>query len=260
MPDPRYYDLTSLPSIGELGTPPPLKPEQMLERCEPGSTARTLMETLFLFDDLIQREAFLAGEIKEVHPVVLGVAEARGERGLPSYLAGLGEDIGERRLGPSTSHPHRAIQADDLWEAYFRYAAEVAERHRSELLSGWVRHEVGLRNALATARARRLGLDPHDFLVASDLAEGGGNVFASTVNEWASANTPLAGQQILIRARWMWLVELDPWFSFTDDEFAVYAARIMLLEHWRRMMETEEHRSAGGHTRESSGNLERASA
>lgn len=257
MPGQLYYDLASLPSVGELGTPPPLKPEQLLERFEPGSIARTLMEAFFLFDDLMQREAFLAREVQEVHPVVLSVSEVRGESRLPPHLIGPADDGIGTRDGLAGSP--RTIEVDDLWEAYFRYAAEVAERTGSDVLAGWVRHEVGLRNALATARARRLGLDPNDYLVAADLAEGGGD-FAATVNEWASATTPLAGQQILVQARWAWLAEHDPWFTFTDDEFAVYAARVMLLEHWRRMAGTDERQPAGESIRDSSANLERASS
>lgn len=257
MPGQPYYDLASLPAVGELGSPPPLKAEQLLERFEPGSTARTLMETFFLFDDLMQREAFLAREIEKVHPVVLSVPEVRGESDLPPYLATTGDDDGHAVDGFGVSH--RIVQVDVLWEIYFRHAAEAAERTESRVLAGWVRHEVGLRNALATARAKRLGLDPNDYVVASGLTEGGGD-FAATVNEWASARTPLAGQQVLIQARWSWLAEHDPWFSFTDDEFAVYAARIMLLGHWRRMVEADERRPAGTPTYGPSENIERASS
>ncbi|MBP7934085.1 MAG: hypothetical protein KA354_05485 [Phycisphaerae bacterium] len=257
MPGRPYYDLASLPAVGELGSPAPLNAEQLLERFERESSARTLMETFFLFDDLVQREAFLAGEIQETHPVVLSVPEARGESPLPPYLAGFGVDDGAAEDGLNARH--RAVEVDSLWEAYFRYAAGVAERTGSGVLSGWVRSEVGLRNALATARARRLGLDPADYLVASDLAEGGRD-FAATVNDWASARTPLAGQQVLIQARWAWLAERDPWFTFTDDEFAVYAARIMLLEHWRRIVEANERRAAGEPVHGASGTVERVSS
>ena len=256
MPGQYYYDLAALPSIGELGAASPLMPEQLLERFESGSIARTLMEAFFLFDDLVQREAFMAGEIQEVRPVVLSPSEVRGDGRLPSYLTGPGDEGADPQEGADVSR--RVVQVDDLWEAYFRHAARVAEWTGSGLLAGWVQHEVGLRNALTVARARRLGLDPSDYLVAADLADGGDD-FTSTVNEWAAARTPLAGQQVLIRARWAWLAENDPWFSFTEDEFAVYAARIMLLEHWRRIAGTDERRPAGESNHEISGNPERAS-
>jgi len=36
-------------------------------------------------------------------------------------------------------------------------------------------------------------------------------------------------------ARWAWLADNDAWFSFRDDELAVYAARLMLLHQWKRI-------------------------
>ncbi len=182
----RYYYLASLPALGELGTEPALGFAELLEHLADSRGRHALVGSLFLWDDLLQREAYLAGELPEADPAVLTVQQAHNESPLPGYLA------------------------------------------------AWVRCEVTLRNALAAARAKRLGLEAADYLVAADLALEG-EEWAGVVTEWASSATPLAGQQVLLRARWAWLAENEAWFSFRDDELAVYAARLMLLHQWERI-------------------------
>jgi hypothetical protein len=130
------------------------------------------------------------------------------------------------------------VAADRLWDAYFHYAMEVARRLNNRFLEAWVIFEVTLRNALVTARAKRLGLDEKDYLVATDLAQSGEEL-AALVSEWSAAATPLAGQQVLLRGRWAWLIENDAWFSFRDDELAAYAVRLMLLRQWERIAALE---------------------
>ena len=133
--------------------------------------------------------------------------------------------------------------ADRLWDVYFHYVAGLARRLQSRFLTAWVGYEVTLRNSLAAARAKRLGLEEADYLVAKDLVLEGEDL-AGVVTEWASSATPLAGQQVLLRARWAWLAENDAWFSFRDDELAVYAARLMLLHQWDRLATEATDRAA----------------
>ncbi len=101
-------------------------------------------------------------------------------------------------------------------------------------LAAWAAHEVALRNALAAARAERLGLDKAGYLVAADLAAEGED-FAGLLGEWDAAPDPLAGHRRLLRAQWDWLAEHDAYFTFDEDELLVYAARLMLLTQWQRV-------------------------
>jgi hypothetical protein len=100
-----------------------------------------------------------------------------------------------------------------------------------------------LRNALVTMRSKRLGLEAADYLVAKDLSTLEGD-FEAGLAEWASAPTPLVGQQVLLRARWTWLYAHDAWFSFRDDELAAYAIRLMLLQQWSRIASDVPKRAA----------------
>ena len=238
------YYVVALPALGELGSEPALRPVQLLEHVADSPSLRALVETLFLFDDLLQREAFLAGEVEEVSPVVLTPGQTRNEAPLPAYLAPGAEDV------PG------ALKADGLWDACFRHAEDVARRRGSAFLAGWVGHEVALRNALAAARAKRLGLEESDYLVATDLATSHEDLI-KVLSKWTAAPTPLAGLRVLIEARWAWLAEHDAWFTFSDDELAAYAAKLMLLHQWRRLAEAGEDGQAAEDADESSGSLER---
>lgn len=221
----HYFLITSLPPLGDLGSAPPLTAAHLLERVGEAGPARALVEALFLGDDLLQREALLAGQIDQAEPAVLRLAQLRDEEPLPACL--IREDADPAAL---------RVPADAVWSAYYYHAADVAERQASGFLAEWVRHEVALRNALAAARAKALGLEVEAYVVASDLGQDADDL-AGVVSEWAAAPNPLAGLRALDNARWTWLTEHDQWFSFGDDELAAYAAKLMLLHRWHRLTE-----------------------
>ncbi|MBM4017688.1 MAG: hypothetical protein FJ288_05070 [Planctomycetes bacterium] len=221
MPPDNYYRICALPVLGDLGTPVPIAPAGLLAHVAEAARPRTLVEAVLLFDDLVQREAFLAGEVREVTPAVLSAAQIRNEEPLPEPLA-------------AEASPPPRVAADAVWSAYFRHAAGVARREGSPLLAAWVAHEVTLRNALASARAQALGLEAGPYLVTAELG-GAEEDFSPLVSEWAAAPDPLAGLRVLDRARWAWLAEHDRWFTFADEEFVAYAARLMLIVRWHRL-------------------------
>jgi hypothetical protein len=189
---------------------------------------RQLLEALILSDDLLQREAVLAGETENVEPWVLTAQQVRGEAPLPEQVvSAAGEE-----------HPV-VVEADRIWESYYRFAHRLGVSENSRYLVQWVEFEVALRNELARVRARRLGLEEAAYVVASDLAAVEGDL-SSVVNTWEAAATPLAGLRVVIGARWSWVDEHEMWFSFSSDELLAYATRIMLLEQWCRSAESEE--------------------
>ncbi len=222
----NYYLLTFLPALGEPGEPPPVSYEELMDYLAPAPGPRRLVETLFLSDDLLQRFAYLAGETEEVNPVVLTAEQVRNEQPLPPYLSGP-EEL-------SSNRP----EADVTWEAYYRHAHAVAGEANSDFLTAWVGFELALRNALVHARADALDLDPDKYLVLPELAA---DVDVSdTVSQWTSAGDPLAGQKVLDSTRWDWIMQHENWFTFADDEIAVYAAKLMLLERWQRITSDKE--------------------
>lgn len=232
MPTPgqNEYLLSALPALGELGQTPPITPAELLEHIAPVSGPSAIVRAVLLSDDLLQRQATLAGEIDQPTPAVLSPEQLRDEAPLPECLAVVEADA-------------QPVAGEDLlWEAYFRHAAAVARSFASGFLSDWTAFEVGLRNAIAASRARLLELDVESYLVATDLAADEDD-FVTVVNDWSAAATPLAGLRVLDEARWRWLTDNDAWFTFRDDELAAYAVRLMLLTRWHRLSEAEQSRS-----------------
>jgi len=229
-----YYLLASLPSLGGLGTAPPMGFAELLDWLGPSSRYGRLVSLIFLSDDLLQREAFLAGQLEEPAPAVLTMGQIRNESPLPEFLV----PPEEAEEGGS-----RALETDRVWAAYFRHVIQIAQTENSPFLERWARMEISLRNALAQERAKRLGLEPSDYLVAQELADPEAD-FSEMLREWASAPTPLAGWRVVLRERWNWCRANEAWFQFTEDELLVYAVRLLLLTQWRRSSEEEAALSA----------------
>lgn len=226
----NLYLITSLPPLGELGTPPPMTASELTDHVGDAAGVKALVEVIYLAGDLIQREAHLAGELRELSPVVLTLAQVQNEEPLPAFLPSE-----QDQQAPSTT----GIAADRLWEAYFRHAEKVARRRNNAFLAAWIAYEVALRNALASARAKALGLEPADYLIAKDL----GNTeydFDGVISEWSAAPNALAGVKVLDQARWNWLTEHDAWFTFADDELAAYATKLALLHRWHRLTQAQK--------------------
>jgi hypothetical protein len=225
-----YDHLTLLPPLGEPGAPPPMTGAELLAHVTE-TPAEELVAVILLQEDLHIRESHLSGSpdpagrgpeegVDDVYrPAVLTSRQAQGLEPLPYPLSA----AGDRELVPG----------DAVWAAYYRWARVTADRLGSEFLRAWVSLEVGLRNALATARARTLGLEPGRYLVAPELGRGG---WEPVVAEWAAAPDPLAGFQVLVRARWEWLREHNGWFTFAPDELGAYAAGLILLRRWQRVL------------------------
>ena len=132
---------------------------------------------LLLSADLLQRESFLAGEIKEVDPIYLTAEQVRNDAPLPLFLV----------PEPDDQEASGRQSVDSVWGAYYRETLRVARS--GSFLSLWVAYEVALRNALAEARAKALDLDPGGWLVAPGLAADAID-FSNLINEWSSAPTP----------------------------------------------------------------------
>lgn len=241
MPADNYYLLTVLPSLADPPAEPPMSPQAMLDMVEHAPRAKQLAATIFLSDDLQLRQAVQAGEVPpdQAEPVVLSPEQVRDEAPLPDEL--VCEDGGEDVDSAGQ------LAADRVWAAYFRHAKAVAGG--SDMLTEWVRYEVGLRNALALARAKALELDASRYLVEPALGLDE-DEFDSLMAEWSGAGDPLAGLKILDNARWAWIAEHAGHYTFGDDEIAAYAARLVILHRWKRIAAAEQARHSETDLRE----------
>ena len=220
----HYFLLSALPHLGDLGEAPPISSARLLEWVRDAAGPARAIETILLSDDLIQRDALQAGEIARADAAVLTDDQLSGEAPLPDYLV---------QGGPQA--PGRVV-ADAVWEAYYRHATATAGR--GTLLAAWVAWQISLRNALVESRAKALDLEVEAYLVAPELGDADAD-FTALGNELAAAADPLAALQAVDRARWAWLGEHEAWFTFGDDELAVYAMRLMLMQRAQRLARAE---------------------
>lgn len=225
----RYeYLLSILPALEPMGSIPPMNKREMLERIIEANGPVDSVEMLLLGDDLVQYEALLTEEVKpdEIDLAVISLDKAESEPVLPVFLLPEGE---------SHEQENKRISVDDMWSRYFRHAAFIAKRTRSGFLKAWVGFEVSLRNALVTARAHILELDPAAYLIEPQLADQDKD-YSYIISAWSAASNPLGALEVLDKARWDWLEENGGWYSFTACEIEVYAAKLILLHRWRRIL------------------------
>ncbi len=226
---PRRYDylLSALPGLDTFGANPPMSKQDLLDRLSEAEGPVQTVQVLLLMDDLVQREAILSGElpIDQAGFAILSDVDADNMPVLPTCLL--------TELGPDSQDSAR-LNVDAIWGAFFRYAWTTAQRSGSPFLKAWVKFEVGLRNALAAARAHALELDPLAYQVTPDLADSSAD-FSGALAAWSSALDPLSALEALDKARWEWMEENGKWYSFQAQELEAYAAKLVLLHRWRRL-------------------------
>jgi hypothetical protein len=234
------YLLSVLPSLEPIGSIPPLSKIAFLEQVTDSKGPVRTVEMLLLSDDLMQYQALLTEEVEkdQVDLALLSLDKAEGEAVLPDFL--LPDETAE---DAEKKQENERLSVDGIWARYFRHAASIAKRTRSHFLNAWIGFEVGLRNALATARSRKLDLDPADYMVAPELADPKVD-YSHIVSAWSSASDPLTAQETLDKARWDWLEEHEGWFSFSACEIEAYAAKLILLHRWRRILSEKQHNKA----------------
>ncbi|HPQ69808.1 MAG TPA: DUF2764 family protein [bacterium] len=216
-----FYLITSLPTLPSLGEKPPLHPAQMQSLVDDEPPLRTVVDTLFLEQDLLHRQSILAGEKIAASPLVLSEEQMNGEAPLPVDFT------------PAETE-HRVFAADLLWSTYFQRADLLAGMLACPFLQRWACFEVSLRNAVAAERARKLALSPDEYFVAEHLTESTAFI-DGLVASWTAADNPLSAARALDQGRWEWLQANGGWFSFSIDEVAAYARALLLLARWHEL-------------------------
>lgn len=227
-----------------MGSIPPLGKSDLLNQVVSSKGPVRTVELILLSDDLMQYQALLAGEIEQDQTdlAILSLDKGEDEAVLPAFL--LPQETEEQA---EAEKENKRLSVDGIWARYFRHAASAAKRARSDFLRAWVGFEVGLRNALVAVRSRKLELDPADYMVAPELADKRAD-YSTVVSAWSSASDPLAALEVLDKARWDWLEEHDGWYSFSACEIEAYAAKLVLLHRWRRILSEKRQRTKAGPT------------
>ncbi len=117
----------------------------------------------------------------------------------------------------------------EVWKAYYRYLAEVAEATGSRVLAEWLDWEVPLRNQLATVRADSMGRDASHELITDPA--GGAN-HDDLVARFREEPDPLARQRLIDRARLQVIEELSGIDPFSLDAVIAYLLAVLVLDRW----------------------------
>ena len=94
------------------------------------------------------------------------------------------------------------------------------------LLDAWRTWETGLRNELVRLRASRKGWEADKYLRESESIHG----TAELAREAFGQGSPLDGEEILNRARWSYLDELEAGHHFDVEKLVAYYLKLQILE------------------------------
>jgi hypothetical protein len=96
----------------------------------------------------------------------------------------------------------------------------------SSALEEWRTWEKGVRNELVKLRAHNKGWEPAEYLRENDDVLGLHEIAREAVNE----SSPLEGEDVLNRARWSYLDELETGHHFDVERLVVYCLKLQILE------------------------------
>ena len=125
----------------------------------------------------------------------------------------------------------------------FPFFAAGEEKGRCPLLRAWVSFERMLRNELAKVRAGRLHQDATGYLRGEEPAEP--LLTHVAVNAMRQPDI-LEAERMLDARRWEWLEAQSLGHYFDADALMIYALKLLILERWHRVRQTDTDRLLGG--------------
>jgi hypothetical protein len=146
------------------------------------------------------------------------------------------------------------IREDDL-ELVQSASLEPGENLDCEVLGQWYTWERSLRNELVRLRSQKLGEESDRFLREGEIVPG----LSETAREAFSQDSPLEAENILDRARWLKLEELEVGHYFDLVKLVIYTLKLKLLKRrsfFREESGREMFEEIYGHIREDIQNAE----
>lgn len=99
----------------------------------------------------------------------------------------------------------------------------------------WFSWEITLRNELVKMRAQNTGFDSEQFLMEGEYATGA----FDTAREAVGSSNPAVGEDILDRARWRYLEDMEMGHIFDLTALIVYYLKLQIAER-RKVMTVEQ--------------------
>ena len=191
-----------------------------------GSVAEALGLVILMAMDLKALERMELGA--EPGETALFSTEDLNDRGLfPFWLSHALEDKEIKKGGGA------GLPFDYVWSTYYQLLAELAKDTGCRFLSSWVPWDVGLRDALATHRARALGFSPEEVKSGADLGLPEGefkpliealvSIKERDRSRWRDMDRLVAAHRLDYARR------LAPSYTFELDELVCYVVRFIVL-------------------------------
>jgi hypothetical protein len=220
------YLLSALPALPERpGEKVDLDPREFAARLkEEGGVAWALGSEILMFMDIKALERIFVGA--EPGQTALFDAESLVSRtGLPYWL--------ERALS-TISKDVEGFAFNEIWFEHFTRFTKISQVANCDFIENWVPWDIGLRRALATSRAKAMGVE----VVASRTKELLGrpeDEYKSIVESVVSAREHADGNWrvadgLVAEYRMKEVERLAPIYTFNLDELMGYAARFVTLK------------------------------
>ncbi|MEW5817058.1 MAG: DUF2764 family protein [Spirochaetota bacterium] len=97
---------------------------------------------------------------------------------------------------------------------------------KNEVLNNWYAWETALRNELVKLRAQKIGVEAAAYHVPGPDVLGAAEIAREAFNQ----ESPLLGENVLNRARWKVLDDLEVGHYFDIEKLIVYYLRLQLLQ------------------------------
>lgn len=118
-----------------------------------------------------------------------------------------------------------------IWLTLLNYQKELASKYNS-CAKEWLEWEVGLRKHIANVRSESLGLSLSGNLLVKSLENDSFYDYQKITTDYNKQSSPLESEKLLDQERWKFADSLAVPYSFSDDEIVVYAIKLLILERW----------------------------
>ncbi|MDA3864970.1 MAG: DUF2764 family protein [Deltaproteobacteria bacterium] len=222
----KYYRLmTSLPPVkGDLKSTsiPSLSKITHQIFSEVGGRDKDLVSSILWFVDTANAEAILFEKDFFRKSGTLSREDFENKLDLPPFL----DNIFRMEQGVV----QKEILLKKLWESYFNALIEISRKYNSKFLQGYTEMEIGLRNAVAAARAKKLGIEEGKIQIFN-----GKNSFqyGSLVLRASEAKDPQERELVIDKARLAYYLELEGIDPFSIDAVLAYLAKAMVIDSWK---------------------------
>ncbi len=157
---------------------------------------------------------------------LLSREELAGAGRLPDFIGRFKE---EQERGIHLEYPY-----DRLWELYYSYALDTAERFGSRFLVDFLGWEVDLRSGLLAERVREAGgnLDDHSILKTRRPRD-----LSDLLERLKAQRNPLQAERFLDEERLRRVYLCEGVHGFSIDALLAYITRMEIYSRWERMNE-----------------------